>query len=220
MLLVIGWFCDGNKEGDSWLLWLLDPSSASSSPRILLLRLASSLLLCSSQTFDVVEVDAEDQSSWSEADRVVAIGNGRLQLVLLKAIDCQMQRKDESGGRSVLKSNTLSTCALFPLSSEVILCWVATGSFSLFLSRLALTATMSYFLVHLPSGWHVDQAILAEEDRVVCIRFGQDHDSTCMKMDETLYGVSERVKNFAVIYLVDITQVPDFNKVSFWSECI
>lgn len=33
-------------------------------------------------------------------------------------------------------------------------------------------------------------------------------------MDETLYGVSERVKNFAVIYLVDITQVPDFNKVS------
>lgn len=35
-----------------------------------------------------------------------------------------------------------------------------------------------------------------------------------MKMDETLYGVSERVKNFAVIYLVDITQVPDFNKVS------
>lgn len=73
---------------------------------------------------------------------------------------------------------------------------------------------MSYFLVHLPSGWHVDQAILAEEDRVVCIRFGQDHDPTCMKMDETLYGVSERVKNFAVIYLVDITQVPDFNKVS------
>lgn len=73
---------------------------------------------------------------------------------------------------------------------------------------------MSYFLVHLPTGWHVDQAILAEEDRVVCIRFGQDHDSTCMKMDETLYGVSEKVKNFAAIYLVDIKQVPDFNKVS------
>ena len=34
-----------------------------------------------------------------------------------------------------------------------------------------------------------------------------------MKMDETLYGVAEKVQNFAVIYLVDITAVPDFNKV-------
>jgi txnl4a protein len=32
-------------------------------------------------------------------------------------------------------------------------------------------------------------------------------------MDETLFGVSERVKNFAVVYLVDTTQVPDFNKM-------
>eukprot|EP00158_Paraphelidium_tribonemae_P005487 Partr_v1_DN27371_c1_g1_i1_m46260 putative Thioredoxin-like protein len=34
-----------------------------------------------------------------------------------------------------------------------------------------------------------------------------------MVMDETLYGVAERVKNFAVIYLVDVTEVPDFNKM-------
>ena len=34
-----------------------------------------------------------------------------------------------------------------------------------------------------------------------------------MKMDETLYAVAEKVQNFAVIYLVDITNVPDFNKV-------
>lgn len=33
-------------------------------------------------------------------------------------------------------------------------------------------------------------------------------------MDETLYSVQEKVQNFAVIYLVDITKVPDFNKVS------
>ncbi|KAG8941557.1 U4/U6-U5 snRNP complex subunit dib1 [Tulasnella sp. 408] len=72
---------------------------------------------------------------------------------------------------------------------------------------------MSYFLPHLPSGWHVDQAILSEDDRVVIIRFGHDWDPQCMKMDETLYGVSEKVQNFAVIYLVDITQVPDFNKM-------
>ncbi|KAL1705545.1 mitosis protein DIM1-domain-containing protein [Schizophyllum commune] len=72
---------------------------------------------------------------------------------------------------------------------------------------------MSYFLPHLPSGWHVDEAIKSEEDRVVVIRFGHDWDSQCMTMDETLYAVAEKVQNFAVIYLCDITQVPDFNKM-------
>jgi len=72
---------------------------------------------------------------------------------------------------------------------------------------------MSAFLPHLPSGWHVDQAILAEDNRVVVIRFGHDYDPDCMTMDETLYGISEKTKNFAVIYLVDITEVPDFNKM-------
>jgi DIM1 family U5 snRNP protein len=72
---------------------------------------------------------------------------------------------------------------------------------------------MSYFLPHLPSGWHVDEAIKSEEDRVVVIRFGHDWDSQCMVMDETLYSVAEKVQNFAVIYLCDITEVPDFNKV-------
>ncbi|KAL7414922.1 4A/4B type thioredoxin-like protein [Mrakia frigida] len=72
---------------------------------------------------------------------------------------------------------------------------------------------MSYFMTHLQTAWHVDQAILSEEDRVVILRFGNDWDPTCMKMDETLYSVQEKVQNFAVIYLVDITKVPDFNKM-------
>lgn len=44
-------------------------------------------------------------------------------------------------------------------------------------------------------------------------------DSVCplftpgMTMDETLYAVADRVQNYAVIYLVDINIVPDFNKV-------
>lgn len=59
----------------------------------------------------------------------------------------------------------------------------------------------------------MDQAILSEEDRVVIIRFGHDSDAVCMEMDETLYKISVAVQNFAVVYLVDITQVPDFNKV-------
>lgn len=29
-----------------------------------------------------------------------------------------------------------------------------------------------------------------------------------MKMDEVLYAIAEKVKNFAVLYLVDITEVP------------
>eukprot|EP01016_Furgasonia_blochmanni_P001802 TRINITY_DN10717_c0_g1_i1.p1 TRINITY_DN10717_c0_g1~~TRINITY_DN10717_c0_g1_i1.p1 ORF type:complete len:143 (+),score=34.46 TRINITY_DN10717_c0_g1_i1:98-526(+) len=70
---------------------------------------------------------------------------------------------------------------------------------------------MSYMLPHLISGWEVDQAILSEENRVVIIRFGHDYDPQCMIMDQLLYSVAEDIKNFAVIYLVDITQVPDFN---------
>lgn len=34
---------------------------------------------------------------------------------------------------------------------------------------------------------------------------------TFLKMDEVLASVAETIKNFAVIYLVDITEVPDFN---------
>ena len=66
-------------------------------------------------------------------------------------------------------------------------------------------------LPHLHSGWEVDQTILSEEDRVVIMRFGHDYDETCMQMDEVLNGVADKVKNFAVIFLVDITEVPDFN---------
>lgn len=70
---------------------------------------------------------------------------------------------------------------------------------------------MSYLLPHLESGYAVDQAIVNEEEKVVVIRFGQDHDPTCMVMDEVLCSISEKVKNFAVIYLVDNEEVPDFN---------
>ena len=72
---------------------------------------------------------------------------------------------------------------------------------------------MSYMLPHLRTGWHVDQAILSEEERIVVIRFGRDRDEECMAQDEVLFKIADRVKNFAVIYLVDLDQVPDFNKM-------
>jgi len=95
----------------------------------------------------------------------------------------------------------------------------------------------SVVLPHLNTGWHVDQAIMSEEERLVVIRFGRDWDPDCMRQDEVLYrefcspstphlslsrvltdppahsGIADRVKNFAVVYVCDIDQVPDFNKM-------
>ena len=79
---------------------------------------------------------------------------------------------------------------------------------------------MSYLLAHLTSGWAVDSAILAEEEKVVVIRFGHDFDPTCMQTDECLYQIAEDVRNFAIIYVVDITQVPDFNEMyELYDDC-
>ncbi|KAK6197466.1 mitosis protein dim1 [Scheffersomyces amazonensis] len=69
----------------------------------------------------------------------------------------------------------------------------------------------SIFLPHLRTGWHVDQAILSEDDRLVIIRFGREEETQCMIMDEILYSISEKIKNFAVVYLCNIDKVPDFN---------
>jgi DIM1 family U5 snRNP protein len=45
----------------------------------------------------------------------------------------------------------------------------------------------SVVLSYLVIGWHVDQAILSEEERLVIIRFGRDWDPDCMRKDEILY---------------------------------
>merc|ERR1711964_73613 len=63
----------------------------------------------------------------------------------------------------------------------------------------------SVVLPHLITGWHVDQAIMSEEERLVIIRFGRDWDPDCMRQDEVLYRIADRVKNFAVIYVCDLS---------------
>mmetsp|Transcript_102208 Transcript_102208/g.197870 ORF Transcript_102208/g.197870 Transcript_102208/m.197870 type:complete len:143 (-) Transcript_102208:139-567(-) len=70
---------------------------------------------------------------------------------------------------------------------------------------------MSFMLPHLHSGWAVDQAILSEEERLVCIRFGRDFSPECMKMDEIIYSAVEEIKSCCIVYLVDVQEVPDFN---------
>lgn len=72
---------------------------------------------------------------------------------------------------------------------------------------------MSVFLPHLPSGWHVDQAILSDDDKLIIIRFGDDASIECMQMDEVLYGIAEQVRNFATIYLCDTSEITDFNEM-------
>lgn len=74
---------------------------------------------------------------------------------------------------------------------------------------------MSYLLPHLRTGWAVDQAIINEEERVVCLRFGHDHDVTCMQMDEVLAGIAEDVKNFCAIYVVDVSEVKTLQLLLF-----
>lgn len=71
----------------------------------------------------------------------------------------------------------------------------------------------SVVIPHLNSGWHVDQGILSEDERLVVIRFGRDWDPECMRQDEVLYKIADKVKSFAVIYVCDIDQVPDFNQM-------
>ena len=72
---------------------------------------------------------------------------------------------------------------------------------------------MSYLLPHLRTAWHVDQAVLSEEERLVVLRFGRDADELCMRQDEVLFKIADKVRNFAVIYLVDLDEVKDFNKM-------
>lgn len=71
----------------------------------------------------------------------------------------------------------------------------------------------SVFLPHLHTGWHVDQAILSEEDRIVVVRFGRTQDIECEELDEKLFGIAERVRRFAAIYVCDIDEVPDLNEM-------
>lgn len=67
-------------------------------------------------------------------------------------------------------------------------------------------------LPHLVSSWHVDQAILSEDNRLVVIRFGDPNKNPEVDiMDEVLAKVSPLVQKWAVIYVCDIAKVPDFN---------
>ncbi len=63
---------------------------------------------------------------------------------------------------------------------------------------------MSYLLPHLHSGWAVDQAILAEEERLVVIRFGHDWDETCMQVIPSCFSSHNTcLINYRFNYIVE-----------------
>lgn len=66
-------------------------------------------------------------------------------------------------------------------------------------------------VIKLRSGWHVDQAIVREEERIVCIRFGVDGERETLLIDSILEKISVSVSQWCAIYSVDISKVVDFN---------
>lgn len=68
-------------------------------------------------------------------------------------------------------------------------------------------------LEKLHTGFDVDQAIVSEEEKLVCIRFGWSHDPNCMRMDDVLQAILGGVSNVCTIYTVDTKKVVDFNKM-------
>lgn len=79
-------------------------------------------------------------------------------------------------------------------SSECCVCGQST--------RLNVLCIRPYARTHIRSS-----SFTTQENKVVVIRFGHDENETCMQMDEILYKISEDVRNFAVVYLVDISEV-------------
>ncbi|ONH77917.1 Spliceosomal protein DIB1 [Pichia kudriavzevii] len=74
-------------------------------------------------------------------------------------------------------------------------------------------------LVNLPTGWHVDAAILSENDRVVIIRFAKNGLSReTLSIDRILEKAAPLVAGFAAIYLCDTSTVPDFDEMYALNE--
>lgn len=102
--------------------------------------------------------------------------------------------------RLALQTHLTFTCTPVPQR------WAKLSSQRSLLNQLCPTASFdqhitkmgSVVLPHLVTAWHVDQAIMSEDERLVVIRFGRDWDPDCMRQDEVLYRIADRVKNFAV----------------------
>lgn len=124
----------------------------------------------------------------------------RLVSLLASPVTCHRCVDDSSRPKLVQKTNSSSTSRPPPLVNPPE-------------GKRKLLTMGSVILPHLHSAWHVDQSILSEDDRLVVIRFGKDGHPDCLRQDDGLAKIAEKIKNFAVIYLCDIDEVPDFNSM-------
>ncbi|XP_041347822.1 thioredoxin-like protein 4B [Gigantopelta aegis] len=67
---------------------------------------------------------------------------------------------------------------------------------------------MSYLLPQLSTKAQVDEVIRKTEDLVLILRFGKQDDQNCLKLDNILAKASPELVNMAVIYLIDVEDIP------------
>ncbi|XP_076469161.1 thioredoxin-like protein 4B [Babylonia areolata] len=71
---------------------------------------------------------------------------------------------------------------------------------------------MSFLLPKLTSKGEVDKAIKSTEDIVLILRFGREHDTTCLQLDDILAKSAEELAKMASVYCVDVDSVPIYTQ--------
>ncbi|NXX37726.1 TXN4B protein, partial [Tricholaema leucomelas] len=71
---------------------------------------------------------------------------------------------------------------------------------------------MSFLLPKLTCKREVDQAIKTVAEKVLVLRFGRDNDAVCLQLDDILAKTAHDLSKMAVIYLVDVNEVPVYTQ--------
>jgi len=80
---------------------------------------------------------------------------------------------------------------------------------SLSVGRPSPAGTSMAALPRLHSAYAVEQAILGEKSKVVCLRVGEEFEPDCIRMDEVLREAVGIVEGACSIYAVDKQEVPE-----------
>ncbi|XP_033745428.1 thioredoxin-like protein 4B [Pecten maximus] len=71
---------------------------------------------------------------------------------------------------------------------------------------------MSFLLPSLNSKKDIDDVIRNTADKIVVLRFGRQYDVTCLQLDQILEKSSADLGNMAVIYTVEVDEVPVYRR--------
>ncbi|XP_053788262.1 thioredoxin-like protein 4B isoform X2 [Vidua macroura] len=71
---------------------------------------------------------------------------------------------------------------------------------------------MSFLLPKLTCKREVDQAIKSVAEKVLVLRFGRDNDAVCLQLDDILAKTAHDLSKMAVIYLVDVNDIPVYTQ--------